>query len=332
MPIQPTILHTSPALPVAYSESAVQKVLAEDYLIADRKMDGVQLNLVVKGSGMNHWLSRAGKYLPGLQISVEGSHTNFEPLLDDDMCIYPEGFMVQAEIVCKGQPAEVTAGNLRRTSGLDLETLEVHVFAVLPLEFIASGRQTFPVTNAVMKYHVDLMVLLLKKHIKDIQFEAVGYRDVFSLEDLHDYYEETRNAGLEGLVLKAPNGLYRRGKKTGWWKMKPEETVDGTVCGLVWGTPGLANEGKVIGFEVLLEDGCVVNACGLTEAQKTEFTEKVSGARCPISGRFFAFSWPINVFSAWAVEVSCMERFADGSLRHPTFNRWRGIADPVTKE
>ena len=53
------------------------------------------------------------------------------------------------------------------------------------------------------------------------------------------------------------------------WKMKPEETIDGTVCGLVWGTTGKANEGKVIGFEVLLEDGMVVNACGLTEEQSS---------------------------------------------------------------
>lgn len=42
------------------------------------------------------------------------------------------------------------------------------------------------------------------------------------------------------------------------------------------GTPGKANEGKVIGFEVLLEDGMVVNACGMTEEQKDEFTAKVA--------------------------------------------------------
>jgi hypothetical protein len=336
MAVQPIILKTDPALPVAYSEKAVAKVIAEDYIIAEQKQDGVQLNLVVKDSGMDHWLSRAGKYLPGLQLGVEGSYINFTKLLNDDMCIYPEGFMIQAEVRCKGQPAEVTAGNLRRSSGLDLSTLEVHVFAVLPLSFVESTDETFNVTNALMKYHVDAMVLLLKKHVKDIQFEATVYTDVFTLEDLQECYEDTRKAGLEGLVLKAPNAPYRRGKRTGWWKMKPEETVDGTVCGLVWGTPGLANEGKVIGFEVLLEDGCVVNACGLTEAQKTEFTQKVY----VLSNRITAAevrshdipSEDYNPYHGWQVEVACMERFDDGSLRHPTFNRWRGIADPQTKE
>jgi hypothetical protein len=40
----------------------------------------------------------------------------------------------------------------------------------------------------------------------------------------------------------------------------------------------------------------------------------------------------LNPYEGWAVEVSFMERFKDGSLRHPTFNRWRGISSPFDKE
>jgi len=94
----------------------------------------------------------------------------------------------------------------------------------------------------------------------------------------------------------------------------------------VWGTPGLANEGKVIGFEVLLEDGHVVNACGLTQEQKDEFTAKVHEAI------YAEGNSRVNPYDGWAVEVAFMERFKDGSLRHPSFSRWRGISDPTTKE
>ena len=326
MAAQEVILKTNPAQPVPFSQGAIEKVLADRYLIADTKKDGVQLNLVVDKLGWSRFLSRAGKYLPSIQYATDDGPVFFEDLLKDDLCIYPEGFMLQAEIVTPGFPAEVTAGNLRRKSkALDLSTIEVHVFSVVPLATIESGED-HEVTHAVMKYHVEAMVGLLQKHVPQIKWVVMESLDVFTLEDLQELYEVRRTAGEEGLVLKDPNATWRRGKKVGQWKMKPDDTIDGKVVGLVWGTPGLANEGKVIGFEVLLEDGTVVNACGLTEAQKDEFTEAVY-----VPGPGGASGWQ-NVFDGWAVEVAFMERYKDGSLRHPTFNRWRGISDPTTKE
>lgn len=333
MAAQEVILKTNPAQPVPFSQGAIEKVLADRYLIADTKKDGVQLNLVVR-SGCHIFLSRAGKLFPSLAYVSVGDErvTRMEiqlnNLLVDDMCIYPEGFMLQAEIVTPGFPAEVTAGNLRRKSvPLDLSSIEVHVFSVVPLVTIASGED-HEVTHAVMKYHVEAMVGLLQKHVPQVKWIVMESLDVFTLEDLQALYEVRRNAGEEGLVLKDPNAIWRRGKKVGQWKMKPDDTIDGKVVGLVWGTPGLANEGKVIGFEVLLEDGTVVNACGLTQAQKDEFTQKVE--EHPMIG-LVAFE-TINPYQGWAVEVAFMERYKDGSLRHPTFNRWRGISDPTTKE
>lgn len=338
MAVQEVILATNPALPVPYSEKAVLKALTDCYLIADTKKDGVQLNLVVNitrgDSARVEFLSRAGKHLPALQAAYQKELTDklfFTDLLHDDACIYPEGFMLQAEIVTPGQPAEITAGNLRRTKGapFDLGSIEVHVFGVVPLDVIESGAD-HDVTHSVMKYHVEAMVALLQKHVPILKWSAVESLDVFSQEELQRTYEARREAGEEGLVLKDPNSIWRRGKKVGQWKMKPEDTIDGKVVGLVWGTPGLANEGKVIGFEVLLEDGHVVNACGLTQAQKDEFTGKVHS--CCLGMEQSEREALRNPYEGWAVEVAFMERFKDGSLRHPSFSRWRGISDPMTKE
>lgn len=336
MAVQEVVLNTKPAQPVPYNEAAVLKVLNESYLIADTKEDGVQLNLVVRndlGSAVVDFLSRAGKRLPALQDAYRvglKSELVFSKLLADDRCIYPDGFMVQAEIVTPGQPAEVTAGSLRRVANrLDLSTIEIHVFGVVPLDVVESGED-HDVTHGVMKYHVEAITALLQLHVPQIKWSAVETIDVFTREELQRVYEIRRANGKEGLVLKDPNAIWKRGKKVGQWKMKPEEAIDGKVVGLVWGTPGLGNEGKVIGFEVELEDGHVVNACGLTDEQKVAFTEAVTGER--IGDQFFPFTCPINVFEGWAVEVGYMERFRDGSLRHPSFNRWRGISDPLTKE
>lgn len=326
MAVQEVILETNPALPVPYSEKAVLKALTDCYLIADTKKDGVQLNLVVEGiAGQPLFLSRAGKVLPAIQKASDMAFLGCYALLQDDSCIYPEGFMLQAEIVTPGQPAEITAGNLRRTKGapFDLGSIEVHVFGVVPLDVIESGED-HDVSHAVMKYHVEAMVALLQEHVPQIKWLTVESLDVFNHEELQRTYEARREAGEEGLVLKDPNAIWRRGKKVGQWKMKPEDTIDGKVVGLVWGTPGLANEGKVIGFEVLLEDGHVVNACGLTQEQKEEFTGCVCAYRAADAQE--------NPYEGWAVEVDFMERFKDGSLRHPSFSRWRGISDPMTKE
>ncbi|WP_165678738.1 ATP-dependent DNA ligase [Metapseudomonas otitidis] len=335
MAVQEVILKTNPAGPVEYSEKAIKKALEASYLIADTKVDGVQLNLVVErvfGTAHADFLSRAGKYLPALQRAWELQFVdaNLGKLLEDDTCIYPNGFMLQAEIVTPGQPAEVTAGNLRRKSvPLDLSSIEVQVFGVVPLDVVESGKD-HDVTHAIMKYHVEAMTALLQKHVPQIAWKVIETVDVFTYEELQRVYGVRREEGQEGLVLKDPLAIWKRGKKVGQWKMKPEDTIDGTVQGLIWGTPGLGNEGKVIGFEVLLEDGHVVNACGLTQAQKDEFTGKVH--TCCLSMEQSEREALRNPFDGWAVEVSFMERFKDGSLRHPSFSRWRGISDPKVKE
>lgn len=338
MAVQEVILKTNPAGPVDYSEKAIKKALDASYLIADTKVDGVQLNLVVYPAVPALFLSRAGKAFPALKHlgdvdRVTQVEIQMNALLLDDACIYPHGFMLQAEIVTPGQPAEVTAGNLRRKSvPLDLSNIEIHVFGVVPLDVVESGKD-HDVTHAIMKYHVEAMTALLQKHVPQIAWKVVESVDVFTYEELQRVYGVRREEGQEGLVLKDPLAIWKRGKKVGQWKMKPEDTIDGIVQGLIWGTPGLGNEGKVIGFEVLLEDGHVVNACGLTQAQKDEFTAKVACGGCGEAKPSNCMGCHHqNPYDGWAVEVSFMERFKDGSLRHPSFSRWRGISDPLVKE
>lgn len=343
MAVQEVIVKTNPAGPVEYSEKAVRKVFeTTGYVIADTKKDGVQLNLIASPGTdeLIRWLSRAGKEFPALAVGNEGTPlSQFVDLLADDCCIYPKGFMLQAEIVTPGQPAEVTAGNLRRKPKgcfFSWEGIEVHVFGVVPLDVIESGAD-HDVTHALMKYHVEAITGLLQKHVPQIKWKVMESVDVFTEEELQRIYGVRREAGEEGLVVKDPNAIWRRGKKVGQWKMKPEDTIDGKVVGLVWGTPGLGNEGKVIGFEVELEDGHVVNACGLTQEQKDEFTLKVLGGGKTTDLSVLSLTRPnepvaVNPYEGWAVEVAFMERFKDGSLRHPSFNRWRGVSDPTTKE
>lgn len=337
MAVQQVIIATKPHRPVDFNAKAVQAVLDDSYLIADVKEDGVRLNLCVRLLETQHsrrwsvdWLSREGKKFPALcevydnnpYVLTLGQPLDVDPRWtqffgDEDHGLFPEGFMLDAELRIDDLPCKDIAGTLRRHEGIDLGRLKVIVFGILPMSAVRSG-EPYNVTHSVMKYHAEYQVKLLQERFPEIAWSVVESLDVFNMAELDTLYASVRERKLEGLVLKDPNGIYKRSKQTGMWKMTPDDSEDGKVVGLVWGTLGLANEGKVIGFEVLLESGHVVNACKIGRAQMEEFTD--TERRLP------------GYYMGHTVRVTFMERYPDGSLRHPSFDSFRGISEPTIKE
>lgn len=346
-----TTIKTNPHRAVDYSESGIKKALeSAGSLEAEVKYDGVRLNLPVFPNGETLWLSRESKELPALSwLSAYNAHSDWRWFLRQ-AGYEGIGLMIDAEVLVKGVDFNTSSGLIRtkwlkadnspyhnkevtpcmlkpRKVGvakrvrtqfeLDTDHIKVVVYGIIDLPTIMSDNEG-PI-HSLTRLRTEAIVPLLQKHFPEIDWVLSESHTVYDLESLNSLYEQKRLEGHEGLVVKDPLGKYKRGKKSGMWKMKPEETIDGTVCGLVWGTPGKANEGKVIGFEVLLEDGMVVNACGLTEEQKDEFTAAVK--EYPEGEEFF---------NGWKCEVLFMERFPDGSLRHPSFKCWRGTEDNPT--
>lgn len=364
-----TSIKTNPHRAVDYSESGVKKALeAAGSLESEVKYDGVRINIPVFPTGETQWLSRESKELPALSwLSVpEGIHQSpGEQQKARDWRWFLKqaghevsGLMIDGEVMVKGVDFNTSSGLIRTmwsdrknykwnmNPKADMETkksnkvpfqispefLQVVVYGVIDLNVINDPKAEGPI-HSVTRLKAEAIVPLLQKYFPEIDWVLSESHTVYDLESLNSLYEEKRLEGHEGLVVKDPLGKYKRGKKSGMWKMKPEETIDGTVCGLVWGTPGKANEGKVIGFEVLLEDGMVVNACGLTEEQKDEFTAEVFNRNGIDSQREYEELLCIETFNpygGWQCEVLFMERFPDGSLRHPSFKCWRGTEDNPT--
>lgn len=351
-----TTIKTNPHRAVDYSESGVKKALeSAGSLEAEVKYDGVRINIPVFPTGETQWLSRESKELPALSwLSVpEGIHQSpGEQQKASDWRWFLKqaghevsGLMIDGEVMVKGVDFNTSSGLIRtkwtKKTNVDWHTdpmapakvpfcldqkfIQVVVYGVIDLNVINDPKAEGPI-HSVTRLKAEAIVPLLQKYFPEIDWVLSESHTVYDLESLNSLYEEKRLEGHEGLVVKDPLGKWKRGKKSGMWKMKPEETIDGTVCGLVWGTPGKANEGKVIGFEVLLEDGMVVNACGLTEEQKDEFTASVLNWRKGLcSSTIYG-----NPFAGNQVEVLFMERFPDGSLRHPSFKCWRGTEDNPT--
>ncbi|BBA26424.1 DNA ligase [Pectobacterium phage PPWS4] len=351
-----TFIETKPYKAVSYSESAIMKVAERSgSLIADVKYDGVRGNVVIDPMAIPSWLSRVSKTIPAL-CHLNGFDERWEKVLKDDRWIYPEGFMLDGELMVKGVDFNTGSGLLRtkwlkaenskyhnipvspdmlkpRKVGvakrvrtefcLNPELLEVRLYAILPLDKIQAGEDV-AVMNSVMQIHVQQMIMVLRDHIPEIDWQLAETYDVFDMDSLKALYEEVRERGLEGLIVKDPYGYYKRGKKSGWWKMKPENEADGVIQGLVWGTEGLANEGKVIGFEVLLESGRVVNATNISKALMDEFTDNVKKHRC-LETAFDGLAG--EYYHGWQCQISYMEETPDGSLRHPSFVMFRGTED-----
>lgn len=344
-----TTIKTNPHRAVDYSESGVKKSLeAAGSLEAEVKYDGVRLNIPVFPTGETQWLSRESKELPALQHlkSEHGSPTESTNCGDWRWFLKQaghevSGLMIDGEVMVKGVDFNTSSGLIRTmwsdrknykwnmNPKADMETkksnkvpfqispefLRVVVYGIVDLNVINDPKAEGPI-HSVTRLKAEAIVPLLQKYFPEIDWVLSESHTVYDLESLNSLYEQKRLEGHEGLVVKDPLGKYKRGKKSGMWKMKPSEEADGHVVRPVWGTEGLANEGLVIGFDVMLENGMEVSATNISRALMSEFTENVK-------------SDP-DYYKGWACQITYMEETPDGSLRHPSFDQWRGTEDNPT--
>lgn len=350
-------IQTKPYKAVSFVRSAIEKALeTSGYLIADTKHDGVRGNICVDNTANAAWLSRVSKTIPALE-HLNGFDVRWQKLLKDDRWIFPDGFMLDGELMVKGVDFNTGSGLLRTKylkeknmtfdtrSLLDFDKklwgtktpfrlqtgkLKVVLYDIIPLDIIESGDD-YNVMTLLRLEHVKVALPVLQDHFPEVEWCLSESHEVYDMDELDALYRQKREEGHEGLVVKDPQGIYKRGKKSGWWKLKPENEADGVVVGLNWGTPGLSNEGKVIGFEVLLESGRVVSANNISQALMEEFTKRVKEYTTECNANE-AGCWYMNPYEGWACQIKYMEETPDGSLRHPSFDKWRGTEeDPTVK-
>lgn len=347
-------IKTNPYKAVSYVRSAIEKALeTSGYLIADTKHDGVRGNICVDNTANAAWLSRVSKTIPALE-HLNGFDQRWNKLLKDDRWIFPDGFMLDGELMVKGVDFNTGSGLLRtkylKEKNMKFDTralldfdklwgtrtpfrlqtgkLKVVLYDIIPLDIIESGDD-YNVMTLLRLEHVKVALPVLQDHFPEVEWCLSESHEVYDMDELDALYRQKREEGHEGLVVKDPRGIYKRGKKSGWWKLKPENEADGVVVGLNWGTPGLANEGKVIGFEVLLESGRVVSANNISQALMEEFTKRVKEYTTECNANE-AGCWYMNPYEGWACQIKYMEETPDGSLRHPSFDKWRGTEDDPT--
>lgn len=335
-------LTINPCKPVKFNEKAIAKVLERSgSIIADIKHDGVRCELVIapgdditgQPAARAYAFSRSDKLLPSLHelFMSDSDRIALGQLLRESL--YPSGIVIDGEVMVKGMTFQKSSGRIRTKKPIPVEELEFVIYGYLPLYHFRDNdkRETLDVASCVMQEQIKVLLCQLQELLPRMSWSQCQSYDVFDLPSLYELYEKVREVGHEGLVLKDPLHPWHRGKKVGWWKMKPDDNTDGRVVGILWGTPGKKYEGKVIGFEVELEDnGMVVNVDGLTDADIEKYTQMVAESR-PLDDT----EWndgDANPFHHWAIQVKFMEWTEDSSLRHPKFDCWRGTeSDPTVK-
>lgn len=64
----------------------------------------------------------------------------------------------------------------------------------------------------------------------------VPYRECFSLDDIYAYFNEVRDQGFEGLVIRPYKYRYVNNRSKKWAKLKAIDTIDAKISGAIEGT------------------------------------------------------------------------------------------------
>lgn len=318
---------------------------------------------MVHSDGDVVWLSRAGLQYPALsygQLSPVSQDIKdrwkkfFNPHLGQGLYRDSGGFLLQCEIIAVNEDGTdkvcaETSGMLARHEPLDLSKVRIVAFDLIPLSAVMAEGD-YEVMQSVRYVRTKHQVECLNKLFPELNVTLVEEDIATDLEGLQAIYDMKRHhLKKEGVVAKDPMGFWKRGKKTGQWKVVPDDSCDGEVVGIMWGTPGLANEGKVIGFRVMTEHGVEVDAGGITEELKEQYTKAIEDL-IPLNtlapwewdnhykhgGNVFdlweAGNTDINPFKGMPCKITYKERLPSGSYRHPNWSHFRGLSDPMIKE
>jgi len=306
---QPRLIKPDCHRPVNFVQKAVLKALTTyGYLIAQYKEDGIRLHAFIDALGTVRVTTREGIEIRSLAVQKE----KLRALLQ----WFPKGYCVDGEVVVPGVAFEVGSGMLRSFDLLPVDA-EFHVWDAFQLSVLL-GEECG--TQYVARLH-HVRRACAEVYTEGSSVHVIYCTTVDTQADIDCVFEQARAAGKEGLVLKAPGLGVIHGKKTGQWKVKPSDTADGRITGLVWGTPGLGNAGKIIGFTVELESGVMCDVTGITQAQMEEFTANERGTVVHTSTDI-----PTRSYVGRYIEVGYMEMTAAGSLRHPSFKCFRDLA------
>lgn len=134
---------------------------------------------------------------------------------------------------------------------------------------------------------------------KDDEVKFLPYDIHYTHEEYLAKFKERLDNNEEGEMGKDPNAPYEFKRTVNWWKLKDEQSQDGTIVGFKAGDPNSRFANTLGSVTVKLESGVEVEAAGI----KHQYLDEIWDNQEKYMGR--------------VVEVHYHEETPDGSLRHP---------------
>lgn len=284
-----------PQLSKQWNERAVLQLIEQRDCLASTKLDGIRL-LAKWDEKTLEFTSRSGKGLAGL----EAYRKQFEEYVRENR-IRP--FLLDGEVFVNPEIADfyTGAGMIRGKTPVNPDHLQYWVWQDLGVPNGEHGRY--------LDRHDAAERLITGEHLPCFVLAEHWIQDI---SEVHTLYQKARESGYEGLIIKDLSQPHVEGKVNGWYKMKPEDTVDGHVTDIKQLYSDVLKEYlPMVGtVKVSLEGGGETwVGTGWSKDQRIKFWEDPS----KLIGR--------------CVEVSFMERTPDGNLRHPAFKQFRDTED-----
>lgn len=197
----------------------------------------------------------------------------------------PATMMLDGEMLIPGMPFQKSAGLIRSHD----PTPDAHLYI-------------FDHMNS------ELTFMSRYARLEDFTFfsnniHVIKHTLVYTVEDMMTIHNSYIDLGFEGSVIKTPHHLYQLKKSWDWMRIVPEKSIDAKVVSMYEG------KGKYIGMlgGVRCEgEGLKVKVgTGFDDFQRVDF-----------------WSHPAKILEQ-TIRIKYKEKTADGSLRHPSFDRIR---------
>lgn len=302
-----------------------------DYpVIVEPKFDGVRV-IAVKENGIATLMSRSG--LP---------FENFEDIREALTERMKDGTVFDGEVVAKLKPGENVSEafsrlmkRARASRGKNIDAapdITYNVFDFISVE--GWHKQKFEIENIARSMIVGDMINMYFEGCDLVQMTD-GLL-VSTSERLEEFYLEQVENGLEGIIIKDPKAFYTFKRSRAWLKLKPFDTIDLEICGVVEG------EGKYDGTlgallaQTSYRTGMLKTSIGsgFSDAQRDELWERASADNAAyVAGTFDPNTAKLMGFIVEVKyqDVTKAQDQDDHSLRFPTFVRFRGSA-PYIKD
>lgn len=260
----------------------------------DTKLDGFRC-IAIKNNGEVRFFSRNGHEKdthPTLKRVLESAPID-NVVLDGETLSADGKFETTSSIVGSRK-------NVKDDSGI-----VYHLFDMMSLDEWNARKCSRPYVER-MKQVADTVTRIDHKNVVHVKGKTIN-----SPRELIQFYRESLDAGLEGIMVKDLNSEYIFDRSDAILKLKPTTTHEGVVTGWYGGRDGTKREGEFGGFTFTLTNGVVTKVgSGFSDVQRAEIA---------MNG--------IDHYVGKIAEVEGQFLTDDGKIRFPRFKRWRDVND-----